>query len=85
MLPGLGMQITEDALPRLKEIIDRCIENPAYQAARDQARRETWCCEGESTGLVADYLMSKIGAAEPGQNPDGAAGSSPAGKNGKPE
>ena len=83
VLPGLGMQITEDALPRLKEIIDQCIENPAYQAARDQARRETWCHEGESTGLVVDYLMNKIGAV-PGGNPDGAAGSSPDGKGSVP-
>ena len=40
ILPRLGMHISEESLPVLKEIIDQSIENPAYQEARDQARRK---------------------------------------------
>ena len=64
ILPELGMQITEDSLGRMKEMIDQCIENPAYQEARDRARRETWCHEGEGAVRVADYLMKTLGAGE---------------------
>jgi len=70
ILPELGMQITEDSLGRMKEMIDQCIENPAYQEARDRARRETWCHEGEGAARVADYLMKTLGAGEEAEAKD---------------
>ena len=60
ILPKLGMHISEQSLPELKEIIDQCIENPAYQEARDQARRETWCHIGAGAEKTVDYLMETL-------------------------
>ena len=60
ILPELGMQLTAENLPRLKEMIDECIENPAYQEGREKARRETWACEGESARRIVDYLTEKL-------------------------
>ena len=58
VLPTLGEQITEESLPHLREIIDRCIESGKYEAARDRARAETWMHEGESARRIADYLTA---------------------------
>lgn len=60
ILPKLGMHISEQSLPELKEIIDQCIENPTYQEARDQARRETWCHIGAGAEKTVDYLMETL-------------------------
>lgn len=60
ILPRLGMHISEESLPVLKDIIDQCIENPAYQEARDQARQETWCHIGSGAEKTVDYLMETL-------------------------
>lgn len=59
-LPKLGGTITEETFPRLKEMIDECIEDPKYQAARDQARRETWVYPGEGVQRTVDYICGKL-------------------------
>ncbi len=61
ILPKLGMHVSEENLSSLKEIIDQCIENPAYQEARDLARRQTWCSIGHGAEKTVDYLMEKLG------------------------
>ena len=65
-LPKIGTQLTEDNLPHMKELIDDCIENPKYQSARGRAREETWCHQGESAKLIADYLIKKINELDAG-------------------
>ena len=64
ILPKLGMHITEESLSSLKNVIDECIGNPAYQEARDQARKETWCHIGEGASRTVDYLVEKLGSQE---------------------
>ena len=59
-LPKLGLQLKREDLPRVKELIDLCLDNPEYQAAREKARRETWAYIGEGTGRTVDYLMKKL-------------------------
>lgn len=59
ILPKLGMQLTEENLPEMKQIIDSCIEDPSYAEGRKQAREETWACIGRSAELTADYLIEK--------------------------
>ena len=61
ILPKLGMHVSEENLSSLKEIIDQCIENPAYQEARDLTRRQTWCSIGHGAEKTVDYLMEKLG------------------------
>ena len=72
-LPKLGRQLKREDLPRVKELIDQCLNDPGYQAARDEARRETWQYIGEGTVRTVDYLMKKL-TEKPvpdGEKPDG--------------
>ena len=55
-----GIGIAEENLPRLKEMIDECIEKPIYREAREKARREVWSHEGEGAVRTADYLIRKV-------------------------
>ncbi len=64
VLPTLGEQISEEMLPDLKSVIDRCIENPMYQEARNAARKETWRYQGEGAVRAADYLIRKLAQME---------------------
>ena len=58
-LPRLGMELTEDNLSNIKEIIDKCIEDPSFQEGRDRARTETWEHMGEGTKRSVDFIMEK--------------------------
>ncbi|MBR6273467.1 MAG: CDP-glycerol glycerophosphotransferase family protein, partial [Lachnospiraceae bacterium] len=59
ILPEMGLQLTEDGLSNIKELIDKCIEDPTFKAGRDKARRETWVHEGEGAVRTVDYLLAK--------------------------
>ncbi len=68
-LPKLGLQLTRENFGQLKELIDRCIDDPVFKAGRDQARRETWMHPGEGTQRTVDYLLKKLAELEDaGQN-----------------
>ena len=58
-LPKLGAQLTEENLGHIKDVIDDCVDNPKFQQARDNARRETWMYMGEGTKRTVDYIMEK--------------------------
>ena len=64
VLPKLGLQLNQENLPRVKELIDRCLEDPAFQAGRDAARAETWQYPGEGARRVVDYLTEKLASRE---------------------
>ena len=59
ILPKIGRQLTRENLPDIKELIDRCLQDPSFKEARDIARDETWQCRGEGTVRAVDYLMQK--------------------------
>lgn len=58
-LPRIGQKLTSDNLPRLKEMIDECRENPQYAQGRSEVRAETWEYQGEGTKRAVDYLLDK--------------------------
>ncbi|MBQ8072532.1 MAG: CDP-glycerol glycerophosphotransferase family protein [Clostridia bacterium] len=60
VLPKLGHQLSRDNLSRIREVIEDGLANPAFQAARDEARAETWQHPGEAADRVVDYLMEKL-------------------------
>ena len=60
VLPTLGRQITPESLPRLKEIVDDCLENESFREAREKARQETWAHMGEGAVRIADYLEKRL-------------------------
>ncbi len=58
-LARIGMKLTEENLPGLKDMIDECIEDPKFASERDAVRSETWVNPGEGAVRVADYLVNK--------------------------
>lgn len=58
ILPSLGEKLDGENLPRIKELIDRCLSDNKYAQGRNRARRETWSHQGEGAKRVADYLQA---------------------------
>ncbi|MBQ2454150.1 MAG: CDP-glycerol glycerophosphotransferase family protein, partial [Lachnospiraceae bacterium] len=58
-LSRMGMTLTEESLPKLKDMIDEAIDDPKYKAERDKARSETWVYPGEGAVRAADAIMAK--------------------------
>ena len=58
-IPRIGKVLNKEDLPNLKKMIDDCIDDSSFAENRRIARNETWCNQGKSAGLVADYLISK--------------------------
>ncbi len=58
-LPKIGEKLTEEALADLPALLERCLRDPRYQAARDQARAETWAYPGEAAARTADDLIAR--------------------------
>lgn len=70
-LPRIGQQLTEENMPRIKELIDSCLQEPKYQEGRDRARRETWENPGCAASLTVDYLLKKYDQLHNEQAPNG--------------
>ena len=60
VLPRIGQKLTEENMPRLRELIDACLRDPRYQAGRDEARAQTWEHIGQGARNTADYLERKL-------------------------
>ena len=60
VLPELGIQLTRENLPRLKDLIDQALEDPRFQKGRDKAREETWQHPGEGAVRTVNYLEAKL-------------------------
>lgn len=60
VLPRVGMEITDDYKDNLKTMIDECINDPKYEAARQEVRNTCWKNIGGATSAVCDYLVSKL-------------------------
>ena len=58
-LPRLGSELTEENMPRLKELIDKCIDDPSFSESRHQVKAEAWVYEGEGAKRAADWLLKK--------------------------
>ena len=58
-MPRLGCELTEESMPRLKELIDKCIDDPSFSESRHQVKSEAWVYEGEGAKRAADWLMKK--------------------------
>ena len=59
ILPELGLELNEDNVEDIKNLIDRCIEEPAFSKGRDKARAETWVPMGNGAELTVDFIMEK--------------------------
>ena len=59
VLPNLGLELTSDNVDNIKDLIDRCIEDPSFQKGRDKARSETWVHMGEGAKRSVDFIVRK--------------------------
>lgn len=59
ILPELGLELNEDNVNNIKELIDRCIEDPSFGKGRDKARSETWIPMGNGAELTVDFIIKK--------------------------
>ena len=60
VLPELGKEINDDYKGNLKTMIDECLNDPKYELARQNARKETWENIGNAASSVCDYLEQKL-------------------------
>jgi len=58
-LPRLGRELTEENIGSLREVIDACLTDVAYEQGRREVTAETWAHQGEGAVRTADYLMHK--------------------------
>ena len=59
ILPSLGLELNEDNADGIKELIDRCIEDPSFTEGRGKARSDIWVNIGESAERTADFIIRK--------------------------
>ncbi|MBO4346127.1 MAG: CDP-glycerol glycerophosphotransferase family protein [Lachnospiraceae bacterium] len=59
ILPKLGEKLTEENLSDVKDIIDKCLEDPKYRSGRDEVRGECWVNYGDGAEHAVDYLVKK--------------------------
>lgn len=59
ILPKIGIELNEDNVSNIKDLIDKCIEDPSFSKGRDQARSETWVPMGNGAELAVDFIMKK--------------------------
>lgn len=59
ILPKLGIELNDGNVSDIKELIDKCIEDPSFGQGRNQARSETWACIGSGTENVVNFVTDK--------------------------
>ena len=59
ILPKLGLELNEENVDNIKELIDKCINDPSFSKGRDKARSETWVPMGNGAELTVDYILKK--------------------------
>ena len=57
--PTLGVPLSEDDFPHMREVIERVMADEGLAAGREQARRDAWAYPGESVTRTVDYLVAK--------------------------
>ena len=59
ILPDLGLELNESNAGSIKELIDRCIEDPSFTAGRGKARSDIWVNIGEGAKRSADFIIKE--------------------------
>lgn len=59
ILPSLGIELNDDNVGDIKNVIDKCIEDPSFEEGREKARSEAWAYIGESAERTADFVIKK--------------------------
>ena len=64
ILPSLGPELNDENADRIKELIDKCIDDKSYLEGREKARQDIWVNIGESAKRSADFIIKKVNAIE---------------------
>ena len=59
ILPKIGLELNDDNISDVKEIIDKCTDDPVFAQGRKEAREETWVHMGEGTKRSVDFVIKK--------------------------
>lgn len=58
-LPRLGKQLKDEDIDRIKVLIDNTIDSKELQKTRQEVKKECWENIGQSSSLIAEYLINK--------------------------
>ncbi len=83
ILPELGIELNDDNVGNIKDIIDKCLENPVFKEGRDKARSESWGYIGESAKRSADFVIAKYNEIIQKNSEEASRSSKKSGKNNK--
>ena len=59
ILPDLGLELNDENAGSIKELIDRCIEDPSFTEGREKARSDIWVNIGEGAKRSADFIIKE--------------------------
>ena len=59
ILPSIGLELNDKNIGDIKQLIDKCIDDPSFSRGRDKARAETWVHMGEGAKRSVDFIMEK--------------------------
>ena len=58
-LPRIGVKLTEELFPQMKQVIDEAIAAESLSEGRERARKEAWVNRGKSAESIVSYLTGK--------------------------
>ena len=61
ILPSIGLELNDENMKDIKQLIDKCIDDPSFSKGRNKARSETWVHMGEGAKRSVDFIMKKYG------------------------
>ncbi len=59
ILPSIGLELNGENMGGIKQLIDKCIDDPTFSKGRDKARSETWVHMGEGAKRSVDFILEK--------------------------
>lgn len=59
ILPELGPKLSEENADKIKDLIDKSIDDSQFKEGREKARKDIWANIGESAKRSADFIIKK--------------------------
>ena len=59
ILPELGPKLSEENADKIKDLIDKSIDDQSFRKGREKARNDIWAHIGESAERSADFIIKK--------------------------
>ena len=59
VLSDLGIELNDSNIDNIKDVIDKCLEDPSFEEGRSKARSEAWANIGQGAARSVDFVMRK--------------------------